>query len=222
MTVLLIVIMFAVILLIDHLTNRSDIPVLQPALVRTPRMPYIAPSIVGGFELKDNVRYHPGHTWALNESPELVRVGMDDFAARLTGHIDRMGLPNRGQWIRQGQKVFSIEKDGRKTEMVSPIEGTVIDVNERVMENPDLARKDPYGEGWLLKVNAPDSPTSFRNLLSGSVARRWTEDAALRLRSLFPTPAGVVLQDGGLAVPDLGNHLPDDVWEKASREFFLG
>jgi hypothetical protein len=106
--------------------------------------------------------------------------------------------------------------------MVSPVEGTVVDVNERVVVDPELARKDPYGDGWLLKVNAPDSPTSFRNLLAGSTARRWTEDAAIRLRSLFPTPAGVVLQDGGLALGDLGDQLPADQWEKAAREFFLG
>ncbi len=47
--------------------------------------PRLTPSLVGGFSVPDNLRYHPGHTWALSESPNLVRIGIDDFASKLIG-----------------------------------------------------------------------------------------------------------------------------------------
>ena len=80
----------------------------------------MTPSLVGGFSVPDNFRYHPGHTWALSESPNLVRIGIDDFASKLVGKVESVTLPQRGQWIRQGQKVWSIIRNGVKIDMVSP------------------------------------------------------------------------------------------------------
>jgi len=184
-------------------------------------VPKLRPAVVGGFELRGKLHYHPGHTWALAESPTMVRVGLDDFAARLIGKIEEIILPKRGQWIRQGQKIVTVLRDGSKAELVSPIEGEVTGVNEAVFADKALPGRDPYGGGWLLTVQAPDAKTSFRNLLSGTLARRWMEEAASRLRVRMPAPAGAVAQDGGLAVDDLVGHLPDQAWGAVVREFFL-
>jgi glycine cleavage system H lipoate-binding protein len=164
----------------------------------------LQPALVGGFEVPENLRYHPGHTWALSESPSLVRVGMDDFASKLTGKLESITLPQRGQWIRQGQKMCTIHRDGRTVDMVSPIEGSVSDINEAVMKDAKLALRDPYGEGWLMTVQAPDAKTSFRNLLGGAMARWWTEESASRLQRHMPMAmAGAMAQDGGVAVDNL-------------------
>ena len=144
------------------------------------------PGLVGGFKVPENLRYHPGHTWALSESPSLVRVGMDDFASKLVGKVERMTLPQRGQWIRQGQKIATIFRDGAAVDMVSPIEGSIADVNDHVSQDPKLAQKDPYGEGWLVTVQSPDAKTNFRNLLGGALARWWTEESAGRLQKKMP------------------------------------
>ena len=53
-----------------------------------------------------------------------MRVGMDDFASKLTGKLDSITLPQRGQWIRQGQKMCTLYRDDAAVDMVSPIEGT--------------------------------------------------------------------------------------------------
>jgi len=106
--------------------------------------------------------------------------------------------------------------------MVSPIEGTVSDINEGVVNDPELARKDPYGEGWLVTVQAPDAKTNFRNLLGGMLARVWTEESALRLRKRMPIAmASALAQDGGVAVDDITAHLPDEDWATLTKEFFL-
>jgi glycine cleavage system H protein len=222
MTVLLVLFTFALFLLIDYFRTRHA--VAQPSLEASANVevrPRLQPALVAGFAVPGNVRYHPGHTWALQESPNLVRVGMDDFASKLTGTVDHITLPQRGQWIRQGQKMCTVHRDGSAVDMVSPIEGTVADINEAVARNGKLALSDPYGEGWLMTVQAPEAKVNFRNLLDGALARLWTQDAANRLQRLVPMAVGALAQDGGVAMNDLTSHIPDQKWLPLAKEFFL-
>lgn len=222
MTVIMVLLTFAIFLSIDYVRGHKQLaPHSDAQPVRRPSVSQVVPAFVAGFEVPENVRYHAGHTWALAESRELVRVGMDDFASKLVGKVESITLPQRGRWVRQGQKLWTIFRNGKSVDMVSPIEGTITDVNEAVARNPELARKDPYGEGWLVTVQAPDSKLNFRNLLSGTLARLWTEDSALRLRSRMPALAGAVAQDGGVAVDDLTALMPNQDWATVAKEFFL-
>ncbi|MGC1229048.1 MAG: glycine cleavage system protein H [Candidatus Sulfotelmatobacter sp.] len=223
MTVLLVLFTFVIFLLIDYFRTRKAIehPAMETMAAERETRPRLQPALVAGFEVPENLRYHPGHTWALSESPNLVRVGMDDFASKLTGTVESITLPQRGQWIRQGQKMCTIRRDGCAADMVSPIEGTVSDINEFVEQNPKLALNDPYGDGWLLTVQAPDAKTNFRNLLGGALARYWTEESANRLQRRMPLAfAGALAQDGGVAVNDVSTHIPDAEWLPLAKEFF--
>jgi len=223
MVVILVLLTFGIFLLVDYVRTQKQ-TAKQAVLQALPREtePRMVPALVAGFQVPENLRYHAGHTWALSESRDLVRVGMDDFASKLVGKIDSIALPQRGRWVRQGQKIWTIFRDGKSVDMVSPIEGTVSDINEAVVKDPELARKDPFGEGWLLTVQAPDAKTNFRNLLGGMLARVWTEESALRLRKRMPIAmASALAQDGGVAVDDITQHLPDQDWATLTKEFFL-
>src|ERR1700751_1307552 len=221
MTVLLVLLTFVTFLLIDHFHSRKVVvqPVVEVAKREGP--PRLAPSLVGGFQVPEKLRYHPGHIWALSESPSLVRVGMDEFASKLTGKVERITLPQRGQWIRQGQKIWTLHRDGTSVDMVSPIEGSVADINEAAGRDPELARKDPYGEGWLVTVQSPAAKTNFRNLLGGALARWWTEESASRLQRRMPLALGALAQDGGVAMDNLAAQIPDKDWAVLAKEFFL-
>jgi glycine cleavage system H protein len=222
MTVIMVLLTFAIFLLIDYV--RSQKHAVRQATIQSVQHELgarVVPAMVAGFQVPENLRYHTGHTWALSESREMVRVGMDDFASKLIGKIDSISLPQRGRWVRQGQKIWTIFRDGKSVDMVSPIEGTITAINDAVAKNPELARKDPYGEGWLVTVQAPDSKINFRNLLGGSLARLWTESAAMHLRNRMPAFAGALAQDGGVAVDDLTAHMPDEDWAEITKEFFL-
>jgi glycine cleavage system H protein len=225
MTVLLVLFTFTAFLLIDHFRSRHTIAertIHVDAPKHDAAVPRLQPALVAGFAVPENLRYHPGHTWALSESTNLVRIGMDDFAAKLTGKFESITLPQRGQWIRQGQKVCTIHRDGVAVDMVSPIEGTVSDINQAVEQNPKLALSDPYGDGWLVTVNAPDAKTSFKNLLAGPLARWWMEESASRLQRRMPMAlAGALAQDGGVAVNDVSAEIPDQQWLPLAKEFFL-
>ena len=224
MTVILVLSTFIVFLLLDHfLSRRPAVRVAtQPVLRATSEAARLQPALVGGFQVPENLRYHPGHTWALSESPTLVRIGLDDFASKLIGKVDRVTLPQRGQWVRQGQKIWTVYRDGAHVDMVSPIEGSVADINEAVVQDPEKARRDPYGEGWMVTVQSPDAKTNFRNLLSGALARWWTEEAGNRLQRRMPALAGALAQDGGVAMDNLTAHMPEKDWADVARDFFLG
>jgi glycine cleavage system H lipoate-binding protein len=214
--------MVLVVLAIDFALSRKQVREQAVKQLETPAaQPRLVPAVVGGFKVASNVAYHPGHTWAAAESAQLVRVGIDDFAAKITGHLDKVALPVPGTWVRQGQAVITIEHDGKAAKMVSPIEGTVMAINPAVAADPDLMRRDAFGDGWLFTVQAPDARTMFRNLINGSMVRGWMEDATRRLQSLMPQTAGALAQDGGLAADDLTPHLPEGKWDQVAGEFFL-
>jgi glycine cleavage system H protein len=226
MTVILVLSTFVLFLLVDHFYSKRHAvqPVLQMATNKreSAALPRLQPSLVAGFAVPDNMRYHPGHTWAISESANLVRVGIDDFAGKLLGAVDGISLPQRGQWVRQGQKILTMHHKGAKVDMVSPIEGSVTDINEAIAKDPELARRDPFGEGWLVTVQSPDAKTNFRNLLGGALARWWTEESASRLQRRMPNFAGLTaMADGGVAMDNLTAELPEEQWAEITREFFL-
>jgi glycine cleavage system H lipoate-binding protein len=226
MTVILVLFTFVTFLAIDYFLSRKKAPVFaaQHRPVRKEaELPRLLPNMVNGFQVPENVRFHPGHTWALSESPNLVRVGIDDFASKLIGKVEAVSLPQRGQWIRQGQKILSFMRNGIAVDMVSPIEGSVSDINEVAAANPAAATQDPYGEGWLVTVQSPDAKTNFRNLMGGALARWWMEEAAGRLQKRLPASMGALAlaQDGGIASDDLAAGIPNEEYVKITREFFL-
>ncbi len=223
MTVILVLALFVIFLVVERFTNKKAPEyVLQTA-------PYVAAAarraqpIVAGFEIPEHLRFHQGHAWALGESPNLVRAGIDDFAAKLIGGADEVNLPQRGQWVRQGQKVWSFRVNGELVEMVSPIEGTVSDVNDEVVRHPETLTADPYGNSWLMTVQAPDVKTNYRNLLSGTMARNLMADSAKKLATYLPATTGnlALAQDGGKAHGEIAKQLPADKYVEITKEFFL-
>jgi glycine cleavage system H protein len=220
MTVVLVVLTLATLILIDYLQSRKKVTVAQLDAVGGSATAKVMPECANSFRLPANVRFHLGHTWALRESPTLVRVGIDDLAARMIGRADSILLPRRGQWIRQGQKIFSIFKEGSKTELVSPIEGEVTNVNENVLNDPSLLDRDPYGDGWLLTVISPDAETNFRNLMGGNLARQWMVEEASRLNTKLPALTPVAVQHNGDESNDISPRISGQSWTELTHEFF--
>src|SRR5271165_7069002 len=221
MTIILMLTTFALFLAIDYFMKKGKVTVEEMETTNLPLVATTLPTYVAGFALPNNRKYHPGHTWAVQESPALVRVGLDDFGARLAGKVDAIVLPKRGQWLRQGQKFATLLRAGQQVDLVSPVEGEVTGINDALLSNTAAANTDPYGQGWFVSVLSPDLKVSMRNLLNGSLARKWMADAAQQLQMRLPAMAGAVAQDGGLAVHDITPQIPHVKWEEITREFFL-
>jgi glycine cleavage system H protein len=176
---------------------------------------------VGGFLVPEKLSYHPGHSWLVRERKNVVRVGIDEFAAALIGKVEKIGLPSPGQWVRQGQNALSFYREGQETQMVSPTEGEVLEVNPDVLHNPALLRQDPYGQGWLVTLSVPDEVSTSRNLVPKRLIADWMRDAVERLYALQPALAGAVAADGGRPAEDISARLPGVDWKEVTGEFFL-
>lgn len=146
---------------------------------------------------------------------------MDEFAAALLGPVQKIELPKPGHWVRQGQKALVFSRDRERTEMVSPIEGEVVEVNPEMARDPSVLRKDPYGRGWLMTVFVPDEESTARNLVPTGLVRSWMRDAVERLYTRQPQLTGAVAADGGRPADDIFAALPDTSWKQLTREFFL-
>ncbi len=221
MTVILVLVTFSIFILLDYLLNRRKAPHVVPAEAQHTVPAALEPAYVEGFLVPEQLAYHPGHAWAMREHRNQVRVGLDEFAATLVGHFDRIELPKPGQWIRQGQKIWAFFRDGEKAEMVSPTEGEIVEVNQDLLRDPALLRTDPYGRGWLAVIHVPDQESTSRNLVPPRLVRSWMREAVGRLYAQRPQLAGAVAADGGVPTRDLLADLPDANWKQVADEFFL-
>jgi glycine cleavage system H protein len=220
MVVPLVLLTFLFFIALDYFLNRGK--AIHTVLVEAQAPPVrVGANYVEGFLVPENLSYHSGHSWLVRERQQAVRVGADEFAAALLGKIEKIELPKPGQWIRQGQKVVAFYKEGEKTEMVSPTEGEVMEINTEIVKNPALLRQDPYGKGWLVSVHVPDEESTGRNLVPPALVRGWMREAVERLYALQPRLAGAVAADGGRPAEDLLRALPDVNWKQATGEFFL-
>lgn len=223
MTVLLILLMFAVFMTLDYAFGRRTatqaIAADQPESIPLPHT--TEPVWVGGYQLPEDIRYHLGHTWVRPLTGDTVAVGMDDFARRLVGRADHVALPAAGSRLTAGRPAFRVTTGTGDADLVAPLSGEVLEVNPRLAAQPSLASDDPYGRGWLVKIKSHDLASGLRNLMDGSLARRWTEDARGRLDMQLVALSGSVLQDGGEPVADFAAHLPEEDWQRLVHEFLL-
>jgi glycine cleavage system H protein len=219
MTVLLVLGTFLVFIVLDYAMNRNKVMATVPARSSVP-IP-VEGDYVNGFHVPENLSYHAGHSWLIRERKNVVRVGADEFAAALAGKVEKIELPKPGQWVRQGQKILSFYRNGEKTDMVSPTEGEVMEINAEVVANPSQLRQDPYGKGWLLSLHVPDEENTTRNLIPRSLIREWMKSSVEHLYGMQPSLAGAVAADGGRPADDLLAAFSDTDWKAVTGEFFL-
>jgi glycine cleavage system H lipoate-binding protein len=151
----------------------------------------------------------------------IVTVGIDDFAQRLVGEATHIELPGAGEHLNQGEPGWQIEAGSQSVGLLSPLDGEVVERNQAVLTSPELINRDPYGEGWLLKVKPSRIKSDLKGLLSGKLAQNWMELTEQTLRSHMSGDLGTVLQDGGLPVSGIARALSGEQWEEFAREFLL-
>lgn len=173
------------------------------------------------FDVPQDLYYHQGHSWALPAEGRRVRVGVDDFAQKLLGRADAVRLPQLGTRLEQGGPGWSLDFGSHSIQMLSPVEGTVVERNSGLEADPEQLNRDPYGEGWLLEIETPKLEFNLRNLLRGGLARTWNVRAERALRRRVSGELGLVLQDGGLPVSGLARAISPGAWEELAREFLL-
>ena len=111
-------------------------------------------------------KYSKEHEW-LKIDGDSATIGVTDYAQNQLGDVVYVDLPQPGATITQFEKMGEIESVKAVSDLFTPASGEVLEVNEKVVEKPELVNSDPHGEGWLLKVKLTN-PAEADKLLSAA------------------------------------------------------
>jgi glycine cleavage system H protein len=101
------------------------------------------------------LKYSKSHEWAKVEG-NIVTLGITDHAQESLGDVVFVELPDTGSTISAGKSYGTVESVKAVSDIISAVSGKVIEFNQNVLDAPDTLNSDPYGEGWLIKVEADD------------------------------------------------------------------
>lgn len=174
---------------------------------------------VKGFDLPTDRYFHSGHTWARIESGGTIRVGMDDFALKLLGKADALELPLTGYQVEMGRAGWGLKRKNHQAEVLSPVDGVVMEVNRHVGQNPQLANREPYRDGWLFVAHCQDVKASMKKLMAGKASLNWISEEILTLETMIEDVAGPLAADGGFIGEDIYGNLPALGWDNLIGTF---
>ena len=179
-----------------------------------------------GGELCTHRFYSHYHTWAQVEEKGHVRIGIDDFGQKTLGPIEEICLPLRDEKV--GKKSIRIKARGSIIPLIPPVDGYVVEVNEDLAQQPELANNHPYEEGWLVLIRPTRLVKNLNTLFYGTAAIQWFDVEMYRLAALISAELnhgadnlGMTLPDGGLPDFNILNELPPDITKKVLEQCFL-
>jgi glycine cleavage system H protein len=120
-------------------------------------------------EIRENLRYTREHEWL----DETGRVGITDYAQDQLGDVVFVELPPVGTAVRHGESFGVVESVKSVSDLYSPADGEVVEVNDRLKDAPELVNEDPYGNGWLIRLRVDGEPD---DLLDADQYRRLVEE----------------------------------------------
>lgn len=127
---------------------------------------------IGEYEVREGLYYHKEHFWAKIED-ELVRFGATDYGQKALREVVFVELPEVGDEVKQNEAYGTVESVKAVIDLIAPVSGTVKEVNEALMDNPDTINKDPYGTGWLIVVTPSDVEGELGNIMDFNAAIDW-------------------------------------------------
>ena len=106
-------------------------------------------------QVVEELKYTNDHEWA-HEEGEVLVIGITDYAQDSLGEIVYIELPSEGDEITKGDPFGAVESTKAVSDLYAPVSGDVVEVNEVLLDSPELINSDPYGEGWMIKVKVYD------------------------------------------------------------------
>ena len=116
--------------------------------------------------IPDNLKYTKDHEW-IRVDGETATVGITEYAQGELGDIVFVEIETMGDHLKQGDIFGSIEAVKTVSDLFMPASGEIIEVNEKIVDSPELINSDAFGDGWLIKVKLSD-PGELNDLLSSS------------------------------------------------------
>ncbi len=126
---------------------------------------------VDDYEVLEGLYYSEDYMWVKVEDGK-VRVGITDYAQKQLREIVYVDLPSTGDEVARGEPFGTVESVKAVSDLVSPVSGTIEEVNGEIQDNPDLLNENPY-EGWLILVSPTNLEEDLKELMDFEKAVEW-------------------------------------------------
>lgn len=124
----------------------------------------------------ENLKYHKEHTWA-KVSGKRATIGITNHAQEALGDIVYIDLPDVDSAVEANSELAEIESTKATSSVIAPVSGTVVEVNEELVESPEIINDEPYGKGWIAVLEMDDE-SEVGELMDVSEYERYLEEEA--------------------------------------------
>lgn len=174
---------------------------------------------VHGFKIPQGYYLHKGHAWVKIEEGPAVRIGLDDFALKLLGPLEIIEAPLVGKRMERNISQIVLKRGEKSAGVLSPVSGVVTDVNPRLREDGSLASKNPYTDGWVVRVHSESLRNELKDLYIGAESKEFMEDEVGSLYDVIEESGGLLSTDGGYLGDDIYGKLPGLDWRNLVKIF---
>jgi glycine cleavage system H protein len=124
----------------------------------------------------EDIKYHKEHTWVKASGKKAI-VGITDYAQDALGDIVYIDLPEVDTTVEANTEMSEIESTKATSAVIAPISGTIIEVNEKLADSPEIINEDPYGKGWIAVIEM-DNESEVDDLMDAGDYERYIEEEA--------------------------------------------
>jgi len=128
---------------------------------------------VGDYEVPEGLYYTREHEWAKVLEDGTVLMGITDYAQKKLHEVVNVELPEVGTRVGQMEAFASVDSVKATSEIYSPVSGEIVEVNEELLDKPELVNQDPYGQGWMAKIKPASREELERDLKALMTAEQY-------------------------------------------------
>ena len=126
------------------------------------------------YEVPEGYLYTRDHEWIKAEG-NVITIGVTDYGQKKLREVVYVELPTVGQRVEEGEAIATLESVKASAEVYTPASGKVIEVNSKLVDSPELVNDDPYGDGWIAKIELEEE-RKFEDLMDPDEYRKYLED----------------------------------------------
>ncbi|WP_435939310.1 glycine cleavage system protein GcvH [Moraxella bovoculi] len=115
--------------------------------------------------IPNDLKYVASHEWLKLEDDGIITVGITDHAQDLLGDVVFVELPEVGRTVSADEEIAVVESVKAASDVYAPIAGEIVEINEELVDAPELANEDPYGKAWFFKIK-PTNPADYDGLMT--------------------------------------------------------
>lgn len=171
--------------------------------------------------------FSPNHIWASLDKYNYAKIGFDSFFVKITGQIKKLQVPEIGEYIEKNTKTVTVNLKGdRNIQVTIPIEGEIVEINEEVLNNPEILLHDQYSKGWILKIKATNFIDNILFFKAADDAQQWIRNEIKRLREMLLSHVKSkdllfqTLADGGVPIDGISGIVNYNLWTMIKKIFF--